>query len=301
MADKNIVEIIEFTDPVCTWCWGSEPLLRTLEARYGEQLKVRFVMGGLVEDITQFYDSAHQIGGDPERSNISIAAHWLEASERHGMPVRADGFRLFSAEQPSTYPQNIAYKAAQMESQELADKFLRRIREATAAEARQTNQQEVLIELATEVGLDLGKFLERIADGSAENAFRSDLSLVRQYGVRGFPTFLIKYGVKETLIRSYQNYESFRVLITTLSGGIVKESIPAKTDKNILDFIIKYGRVAPVEIEMAFGLVGFETKAIIERLAAASQIKQIPVGNGKFIEPAGKPLECDPVTGVCKA
>lgn len=27
-------EIIEFTDPVCTWCWGSEAVLRKLEARF---------------------------------------------------------------------------------------------------------------------------------------------------------------------------------------------------------------------------------------------------------------------------
>jgi hypothetical protein len=59
------------------------------------------------------------------------------------MPVKGEGFRLFSKEHPSTYPQNIAYKAAQMQDQALAHKFLRRIREASAAEARQTNTTEV--------------------------------------------------------------------------------------------------------------------------------------------------------------
>jgi hypothetical protein len=34
--------------------------------------------------------------GDPDGSNAQIAKHWLEASERHGMPVRTDGFRLDS-------------------------------------------------------------------------------------------------------------------------------------------------------------------------------------------------------------
>jgi putative protein-disulfide isomerase len=94
-SDK-MIEIIEFTDPVCTWCWGSEPVLRKLETRFGEQVKISYIMGGLVKDITSFYDSHNDIGGDPDRSNKNIARHWVDASERHGMPVKSEGFKLFS-------------------------------------------------------------------------------------------------------------------------------------------------------------------------------------------------------------
>jgi len=93
-------------------------------------------MGGLVGDIREFYDRANGIGGDPDESNENIAKHWLEASGKHGMPVRTEGFQLFTDDHPSSYPQNIAYKAAQMQDEELANKFLRRMREATATEAR---------------------------------------------------------------------------------------------------------------------------------------------------------------------
>lgn len=299
MAQENIIEVVEFTDPVCTWCWGSEPLLRALGTRYGDQLKVRYVMGGLVEDITAFYDSGNDIGGDPEHSNAQIASHWLEDSERHGMPVRTEGFRLFTREQPSTYPQNIAYKAAQMESQELADRFLRRIREASAAEARQTNRQEVLIELASEVGLDIAAFLGRLADGSAESAFRADLDTTRRYRVHGFPTFLIRYGGKETLIRSYQRYEAFRSLIDSLTAGAVPELVPEKTEENILAFIGKYGRVAPAEICMAFDLSERETTDILGQLAAKGQVRIVPAGNGAFVETESNPQVCDVRTGIC--
>jgi hypothetical protein len=48
-------------------------------------------MGGLVQDIMSFYDSHNDIGGDPDRSNRNIAKHWVEASERHGMPVKSEG------------------------------------------------------------------------------------------------------------------------------------------------------------------------------------------------------------------
>lgn len=198
---NNIVEIIEFTDPVCTWCWGSEPVLRKLEARFGEQVKISFVMAGLVKDITSFYDRYNDIGGDPVRSNTNIAKHWLEASERHGMPVQSEGFKLFSKEYPSTYPQNIAYKAAQIQDQALANRYLRRIREASAAEAKLTNTTEVLVELASEVGLDIARFLEDFSHGAAQKAFEEDLALTAHYQAHGYPTFLVRFGEKETLLK----------------------------------------------------------------------------------------------------
>lgn len=300
MEEKNKVEVIEFTDPVCTWCWGSEPLLRKLETRYGDQLQVKFIMGGLVPDIREFYDSFNHIGGDAQESNKQIVAHWGEASERHGMPVKSEGFNLFTNEYPSTYPQNIAYKAAQMQDEELADKFLRRIREATMVEAKQTSKQEILIGLASEVGLNLAKFIERLSDGSAEAAFKNDLTLTREYGVRGFPSFLVKYGEQGVMLRGYQSYEAMNAVIKTLTKNSLKESSPEKTEENILEFIRKYGRVAPVEIEVSFDYSKEKLKEVIESLVTKEQVRAIPAGNGILLEVAYDPLACDPVTGVCR-
>lgn len=299
MKEKQLIEITEFTDPVCTWCWGSEPVLRKLETHYGDQLRIGYVMGGLVKDIRDFYDNFNDIGGDAERSNAQIAKHWLEASERHGMPVKSEGFRLFSNEYPSTYPQNIAYKAAQMEDQNLADRFLRRVREASAAEARQTNQLEVLIELAAEVGLDVPAFIERLNDGSAKAAFEEDLQSAAQFGARGFPTFLVKYGEKGVMLRGYQRYVTFQSVIKTLAGEAIKDQAPEKSEEKVLAFIEKQGRAAPIEIQTAFDLSASELQSMVDSLQSKQLIRLTPAGNGWFIERVANPLACDPETGVC--
>jgi putative protein-disulfide isomerase len=237
MKERTIVEIVEFTDPVCTWCWGSEPVLRKLETRFGEQVNISFVMAGLVKDITSFYDKYNDIGGDPARSNANIAKHWLEASKRHGMPVQSEGFKLFSQEHPSSYPQNIAYKAAQMQDQVLANRFLRRIREASAAEAKRTNTTEVLMELASDVGLDVGRFLEDYSHGAAQKAFEQDLAITARYNAHGFPTFLVRFGEKEMLLRGYKSYEDFKGVIGYLANGtILEHPIPA-SEESIMAFI----------------------------------------------------------------
>ncbi len=296
---EKIIEIIEFTDPVCTWCWGSEPILRKLETRYGHQLKIKFVMGGLVREIREFYDSFNDIGGDPERSNKQIVEHWLEASKTHGMPVRSEGFNLFSNDYPSSYPQNIAYKAAQMESEEKANRFLRRIREATAAEAKQTNKKEVLIGLASEVGLDIPKFIERLSNGSAEAAFEEDLKTTQRYGAKGFPTFLVRYMEKEVLLKGYQSFDAFRAVIKTITGDTIKEVIPNKSEENVVEFIRKHGQVAPVEIQVSFDFSNKEVHSVIESLNARNLIQVIPAGNGSLIKLSNNPLSCDSSSGSC--
>jgi putative protein-disulfide isomerase len=297
-SNNKIIEIVEFTDPVCTWCWGSEPVLRKLETRFNEQVKISYIMGGLVQDITSFYDSYNDIGGDPDRSNRNIAKHWVEASTRHGMPVKSDGFRLFSQEHPSTYPQNIAYKAAQMQDQALANKFLRRIREASAAEARQTNTTEVLLELASEAGLDIVRFLDDFTQGAAQKAFEQDLAATAKYGARGFPSFLLKYEEKEMMIRGYQRYDDFNALIKHLSKGEIQERPVPANEESIMAFIARYGSVASVEIEMTFDLTHDELNKVIESLLNKQLIQKREAGNGYFISPKVSAAACE--SGICE-
>lgn len=293
------LEVLAFTDPVCTWCWGSEPVLRKLEVWYGEQVKLRYVMGGLVKDIRAFHDSVNDIGGDPERSNVQIARHWLEASERHGMPVRTDGFHLFTAETVSTYPQNMAFKAAELTNPALASRYLRRMREASAAEARETGRLEVLIELAAEIGLNVAAFVRHLNDGSAENAFKNDLELTHRYGVRGFPTFVFIYGKRELMLRGYQDFASFQAVIQTLSGGIVQGTPPGKTADDVLVFLRTYGRAAPVELTTVFDLTSKELESTLTSLLEERRIRRVAVGNGYFLEPTTVGPVCDGEKGVC--
>ena len=41
------VDVIEFTDPLCSVAWGAEPIFRLFRWRYGDLCNWRTVMGGL--------------------------------------------------------------------------------------------------------------------------------------------------------------------------------------------------------------------------------------------------------------
>ncbi|MFT7131818.1 MAG: DNA modification methylase, partial [Cyclobacteriaceae bacterium] len=44
------IEIIEYTDPLCSIAWGTEPFKRKLQWRFGETLRWRPEMAGLCKD-----------------------------------------------------------------------------------------------------------------------------------------------------------------------------------------------------------------------------------------------------------
>ncbi|WP_289158716.1 DsbA family protein [uncultured Muribaculum sp.] len=301
------VVITNFTDPLCTWCWGLEPVFRKLETHFPGELEFRYVMGGLVENIEEKWDPANGIGhADIPRINQQIEAHWNDASSRHGMPVKGTGFTLFSREYPSTYPQNIAYKAAQMVDAKKADRFLRRMREASAAEYLMTSHQEVLDKLAAEVGIDLKEFHKHLEDGSAEEAFKDDLKITRAFGVTGFPTCLVSYGGKQMLLRGYNDYDTFVTVIGMVSDGKVTPVVNAAYDDNaMLDFIKDHGRLALAELKEAFDFPDMNSAdAWARKMKDEGKVNINAVGKSYFIEPAAIPEMggghyCDTATGQC--
>jgi putative protein-disulfide isomerase len=149
----------------------------------GDKLSIDFVMGGLVQDSKTFSDPGNGIGGDNWLE--PIAAHWIEASQRHGMPVDVTDF--VKTDFTSTWPSNVAYEAARLQDRGLADRYLRRLREAAAIEGRDLSRRDVLLDLARETGLELGRF-EADLDGEARGQFDQDRLECGQRGVHGFPT-----------------------------------------------------------------------------------------------------------------
>ena len=299
---ENKIIITNFTDPVCTWCWGTEPIFRKLETHFPGKVEFRFVMGGLVKDAHEMMDPANGIGStDLTQFNRQVAAHWKEASARHGMPVDAENFDLFDEEHRSTYPQNIAYKAAQMSNPDKADLFLYNMRVAAAAEARKISHEDVLVSIASESGLDVESFLTHFKDGSAEKAFHGDMWLISGVGAHGFPTFLIKYNSSQYMLRGYNRYETFVAVINSATQGSVKPVDVEATQENLSMLMEKHPRMAAEEIRQAFDFGTVEqVKDFLAPMVEAGQLEIQNAGNGWFAKRISQGMTCDLTAGLCQ-
>ena len=275
------ITIYQFTDPVCVWCWGNEPVMRAIDYLYGNKVGIEYIMGGLIEEITTLYDLKGSKRQIIERANAIMAEHWLSASERHGMPVNTHHMALFSERYPSSFPQSIAYEAARRIDATAAKRLLRRIREATFVEARRTSQIDVLIELAAEVGIDAARFIDEYTTGEAQNDFSQSRMKCRRNGITGFPSYLIKNASTKISLGGYQNISTFHTIIGRLSEGKIKPRRLGPSLANVTDFMRRYQTAYPVEIEVTFGLDRDRTDLMIDELIRAGRLTSEQVGNGR--------------------
>jgi protein-disulfide isomerase-like protein with CxxC motif len=116
----NRVEVIEYTDCVCSTAWGAEPLLRRLDWRHGHHLTWRKVMGGLVGDAATGKENWDRISAaEPMR------AYWRRVWKLTDMPYPNPMQIMLQ----STDPAGLAVKAAERQGLDVAHAVLRRFRE----------------------------------------------------------------------------------------------------------------------------------------------------------------------------
>jgi putative protein-disulfide isomerase len=262
--------VTQFTDPMCTWCWGSEPVIRHLRVAYGDQIRTEYVMGGLIEDFEEFYDATNNIS-DPG----DVGPHWQEASEAHGMPVDVTIFDVDPAE--STYPASRAFVAARQQDHNRANRYMRRLREAYATQVTNINDRDVQVELADEVGLDVEEFETALDNGTARSEFQRDLSRTRAAGVRAFPTYHVEGPAGERQLTGFQSFDGLVAALSAVAPELEQSSPPS-----IAQFVEEYGPVATQEVAEVYELGFSKASQTLGALADDSVLRREPRGNGVF-------------------
>ncbi len=177
------VEILYFTDPICSACWAIEPELKRFKMEYGDIVEITYVMGGLLPGWEGFKDSANGISGPKD-----VAHHWDEVGQYSGMSI--DGDVWLEDPLDSSYPPSKAYKAMELQGFRKAQAFLRLSREWLFLNKVNIAKEENLFKLVEQVGGDLEQFKKDFTSPEVELSFMEDIQATRDYGVRGFPTLI---------------------------------------------------------------------------------------------------------------
>jgi 2-polyprenyl-6-methoxyphenol hydroxylase-like FAD-dependent oxidoreductase/predicted DsbA family dithiol-disulfide isomerase len=226
-----------FTDPICSTCWIIQPAWKKLLLEYGHCLDIRYVMGGL---LPSWKDCKGRI-----QSPSDAARHWKEVADAYSMPIDAGVW----TEDPlsSSFPPSIAFKAAQLQDQQKAILFLRRIREMIFLEKKNITKWRFLETAALEVGLDTARFRKDYT-GAARPAFEADLALATALDVVSFPTLTFANGAGEVVrLKGYQHYTDFEQAVLQLAPSAVKVEIDRQPESLFRSF--------PTMVEQEFAIL----------------------------------------------
>ncbi|MCD2421593.1 DsbA family protein [Niabella pedocola] len=262
------VKVIYFTDPICSSCWGIEPQLRKLKLEYGNAIEIEYRMGGLLPDWS--YNS----GGISKPSDV--AHHWDEVSVYYDMPI--DGDVWLEDPLASSYPPSIAFKAAQIQSNEKAVLFLRTIREMVFLQKKNITRQEHLETAAEKSGLDAAQ-LTAAMNGNAKTLFEEDLRLAGAMGVRGFPTmFFVDASGNKEIVYGTKPYSFYEAAVLKLYPGAIKTAYGQSWQA----LFSKYPSLTAKEFSVLSELPRLESETLLNALNKAGSLEMQPTKNGSI-------------------
>lgn len=267
MEDK--INIIFFTDPICSTCWGIEPHINKFKLEYGHLVDIEYRMGGLLPYWEKYSSVTVNNPSDVQK-------HWDEKSVEYEMPIDGD---LWS-EDPldSSYPPSIAFKAAELQDKNRAIQFLRRIREMVFTEKKNITKWEFLSKAAVEFGLDLKQF-KKDYNGKAKELFNKDLLLAKQNGVKIFPTLIMRNSIgDEKKIKGYNAYSVYEEELMKIFFKTKKRYY----DKDGLDIFNSYPSLTTKEFAELKGISFKEAELLLHKYESKNKIKSYRVKNGSI-------------------
>jgi len=203
MAEKNTINVSHFSDVLCIWAYISQIRLDELKTEFSSNIKLQYHFLRVFGCVKSTLDKQWQNRGGAKAYNkhvLSVAAKF------NHIEVHPD---IWLENQPSTSIScHIFCKALQiLESRGELDtqpgeksqktpfeNFVWQARAGFFKDLMNIADLQVLIQLAEQQNLPVGKILEKINNGEAYAAMDNDIQTETTYHVSGSPTLVFNEG-----------------------------------------------------------------------------------------------------------
>ena len=182
--------LLYFADPMCSWCWGFAPAIRSVAARHKGAAELQVVAGGLFPD-TQV--------PMPASFRSAVKEHWQHVAEATGQPFNHDFFDRQDFVY-NTEPACRALVTARSLTPETSLDFLHALHAAFYRDNRDITDGEVLATIAAEQGMDAADFHAKWESEEIRERTRRDFSLTQEFNVSGFPSLIGYHASKATML-----------------------------------------------------------------------------------------------------
>jgi putative protein-disulfide isomerase len=177
-------------DPLCGWCYGAKPLVQAAQA----VLPVIAHGGGMMT-------GANRQTVSPQLRNY-VMPHDRRIAEYTGQPFGEAYFEGLLRDETAVFD-SAPPIAAVLAAEQIAGRglvLLGRLQTAHYMEGRRIADEAVLLELATQTGLEPEAFQQAFNDADTERHIKDSRALLANVGGQGFPTFALEQDGQFTLV-----------------------------------------------------------------------------------------------------
>lgn len=239
--EDDTVVVVQEVDAFSAMSWGVQPVMKRVEECYGEEIEL-------------FYKPAPVREVDPEQEKQK----WIDAGQQLGMPVDPS---FWDDDPPeSTELVNRAFEAANRQRRGM--EYIRAMWRRGVAASRDINDRDVLVELASVLGLDQERFEEDLDEVELESGERGELPF----------TFMEIQG-KPVPKNGRVRYSDFKTQFTF-------QGIDEQEPQELSGFVEEHGPVATVEVMEVYEIQ--ERSEAVQRLEDLDGVSSFEGGGEQF-------------------
>ena len=170
-------------DPMCSWCWGFKPAWLQLQQALPKSVKTQYVLGGLAPDTTQPM---------PEPMRQMLQQTWQLIAQTIPGTVFNHDFWTKNTPRRATYPACRAIVAAKAQGDAFEEPMIAAIQQAYYVDAKNPSDDNVLVELASQIQCDVTLFKESLNAKVTVDTLNQQITLAHTLGAQGFPSLFFE-------------------------------------------------------------------------------------------------------------
>ena len=175
--------LIYVHDPMCSWCWGFRPAFDELSLRLADHIPIVRLLGGLAPDSDRPM---------PAEQQAFLQDTWRHIQQRIPGTRFNVGFWQDCRPRRSTWPACRAVIAARAIAAPAEPRMIDAIQRAYYLDARNPSDDETLVALAAELGLDTDRFATLLSAASTHQTLATEIAEAQGMGATSFPSLRLQ-------------------------------------------------------------------------------------------------------------
>jgi putative protein-disulfide isomerase len=172
---------------MCSWCWAFNPTWKKVRETLPIIINTNYLLGGLAPDSKIIM---------PLETREYVMGNWKRIQEV--IPCTKFNYDFWALCEPkrSTYPSCRAVICAKNQRPEIERSMINAIQQAYYLNAQNPSNEDVLIMIATDLGLDTERFKKDLRSTKVNEALLSEIKLAQSISGNGFPSLVLNTADK---------------------------------------------------------------------------------------------------------